>query len=155
MKRNISPGECWADSRLGIQTAGHFRGPLACVSHSSNLSHHPTWSTSTHSLAHHHHHHQRSPCRPCYSKPFPSIYTNVTVSFETCWSYSPFCRSFRNLSPKARIGVGAAFLAWGTIGLYISDNAEKKLGFEPTEKDREELDAVVPKITVVERNVKG
>lgn len=41
-----------------------------------------------------------------------------------------------------------AFLAWGTIGLYMSDRAEKKFGLESTEKDKEAL----PRITVVERN---
>lgn len=84
----------------------------------------------------------------------PSTCINHIVS-EMLIVLSPSCRSFRNLSPKARIGVGIAFLAWGTLGLYISDNAEKKLGFEPTEKDRQALDAAVPKITVVERDVKG
>ncbi|PSS25595.1 hypothetical protein M430DRAFT_33242 [Amorphotheca resinae ATCC 22711] len=60
-------------------------------------------------------------------------------------------QSFRNLPQRTRIGVGLAFLAWGTIGLYISDTAEKKLGYEPTEKDKEALDAVVPKITFVDK----
>jgi len=64
-------------------------------------------------------------------------------------------RTFRNLSTRTRIGVGLAFLAWGTIGLYISDSAEKKLGFEPTQKDREALEAVVPKITIVDREREG
>lgn len=54
-----------------------------------------------------------------------------------------------------RIGVGLAFLAWGAIGLYISDTAEKKLGFEPSQRDREALEAAVPKITLVERNGKS
>jgi hypothetical protein len=43
-------------------------------------------------------------------------------------------------------------LAWGTVGLFASDTAEKKLGFEPTEKDREALGKIVPKIMVVERD---
>ncbi len=46
-------------------------------------------------------------------------------------------------------------MAWGTIGLYISDNAEKKLGLEPTQKDREALEAVLPKFTTVEREGKN
>ena len=62
------------------------------------------------------------------------------------------CRTFRNLTPRTRIGVGLAFLAWGTAGLYISDSAEKKLGFEATEKDKSALKEVVPRITVVERD---
>jgi hypothetical protein len=62
------------------------------------------------------------------------------------------CRSFRSLSPRGRLGVGLGLLAWGTIGLYLSDTTEKKLGLEPTEKDREALERVIPKITTVERN---
>jgi hypothetical protein len=66
-----------------------------------------------------------------------------------------FHRSYRNLPPRTRIGVGIAVLAWGTVGLYISDTAEKKLGFEPSEKEKQALEAVVPKITVVEREKKS
>ncbi|RAL64298.1 hypothetical protein DID88_002190 [Monilinia fructigena] len=44
--------------------------------------------------------------------------------------------SFRALPPRTRAMIGASFLAWGTIGLYLSDTAEKKLGFEPTEQDK-------------------
>ncbi|KAH8804845.1 hypothetical protein F5884DRAFT_797414 [Xylogone sp. PMI_703] len=58
-----------------------------------------------------------------------------------------FIQSYRNLSPRTRIGVGLGFLAWGTIGLYLSDTAEKKLGWEATEKDR----AALPRVVVVER----
>jgi hypothetical protein len=37
------------------------------------------------------------------------------------------------------------------MGLYISDTAEKKLGFEPKETDKKALREVLPKITVVEK----
>jgi len=60
--------------------------------------------------------------------------------------------SFTNLSPRTRLGVGVAILAWGTIGLYISDTAEKKLGFEPSEEDKRALDAALPKIRTVEKD---
>jgi len=40
----------------------------------------------------------------------------------------------------------------GTIGLYISDRAEKKLGFEPTPAEQEAWAATLPKITTIERN---
>jgi hypothetical protein len=49
------------------------------------------------------------------------------------------------------MGIGLAFLAWGTLGLYISDNAEKRFGLEAGEGDRERLESVVPKVRVVER----
>ncbi|PMD47336.1 hypothetical protein L207DRAFT_576119 [Hyaloscypha variabilis F] len=64
-------------------------------------------------------------------------------------------QSFRNLPQKTRAGVGLAFLAWGAIGLYVSDTAEKRLGFEPSQKDKEALEAVVPRITLVERDGKS
>jgi hypothetical protein len=60
-------------------------------------------------------------------------------------------RIFRNLPPRTRLGVGLAFLVWGTAGLFLSDSAERKLGFEASEKDRAALESMVPKITVVER----
>jgi hypothetical protein len=64
-------------------------------------------------------------------------------------------QSFRNLPPRARIGVGAALLAWGTIGLYISDSTEKKLGLETSEKDMQALEAVKPRIVLVDREGKS
>ncbi|KAM3076927.1 hypothetical protein ACMFMG_003606 [Clarireedia jacksonii] len=39
--------------------------------------------------------------------------------------------SFKTLPPRTRAMIGLSFLAWGTIGLFLSDTAEKKLGFEP------------------------
>jgi hypothetical protein len=60
-------------------------------------------------------------------------------------------RAFRNLPQRTRVAVGVGILAWGTIGLYISDSAEKKLGLEPSQQDKEALQAVVPRISVVER----
>lgn len=50
--------------------------------------------------------------------------------------------------------IGLGMLAWGTAGLFISDTAEKKLGFEATEADKEALKAFVPKISAVEREDK-
>lgn len=43
-------------------------------------------------------------------------------------------------------------MVWGTAGLYISDHAEKKLGFEAMDKDREALKGFLPRITSVERD---
>jgi hypothetical protein len=44
-----------------------------------------------------------------------------------------------------------ALLTWGVVGLYVSDTAEKKLGLEPSAQDREALEAVIPRITAVDR----
>lgn len=94
-------------------------------------------------------------CLPCFSESIALF--SIARYFIVSQLANLVChhRSFCNLSPKTRIGVGVAFLAWGTIGIYISDAAEKRLGFEPTEKDREALQAVVPMLTVVEREQVG
>ena len=41
-------------------------------------------------------------------------------------------------------------ITWATIGLYVSDAAEKKFGYEATEKDKQELRGLVPRVRVVE-----
>lgn len=48
--------------------------------------------------------------------------------------------------------MGCSFLVWGVVGQYLTDAAEKRLGMEPTEQDKEALQAVAPKIRVVERD---
>lgn len=60
-------------------------------------------------------------------------------------------RAYKSLSPKARAGVGLGIIAWGTVGLYLSDKAEEKFGYTPTEKDKEDLRNLAPHITTVER----
>ncbi|KAF3067334.1 hypothetical protein GL218_08667 [Daldinia childiae] len=59
--------------------------------------------------------------------------------------------SFRNISPRARIGVSLGLLAWGAIGLHLSDRAEARYGFTPTEDDKAALAKILPSVTVVER----
>ncbi|KAI1403402.1 hypothetical protein F4819DRAFT_484672 [Hypoxylon fuscum] len=61
-------------------------------------------------------------------------------------------QSFRNLSPRTRVGVGLGLLAWGAIGLQLSDRAEERYGFTPTEEDKAALAKVMPRITAVDRN---
>ncbi|KAI2621359.1 hypothetical protein GGS21DRAFT_494634 [Xylaria nigripes] len=63
---------------------------------------------------------------------------------------APF-QFYRNLSPKARIGVGLGLLAWGAIGIQLSDRAEERY-FQPTEEDRAALRQMAPRITMVERD---
>lgn len=60
-------------------------------------------------------------------------------------------QSYRNLPTLARLGVGGGLLVWGVVGLYLSDRAEEKFGFTPTEEDKAALDRLTPKIHVVER----
>jgi division protein CdvB (Snf7/Vps24/ESCRT-III family) len=46
-------------------------------------------------------------------------------------------------------------MGYAGLGLYLSDKAEEKFGFKPTEKDREELRnelrKVIPKISTIEK----
>ncbi|KAK3956195.1 hypothetical protein QBC32DRAFT_321033 [Pseudoneurospora amorphoporcata] len=62
-------------------------------------------------------------------------------------------QTYRNLSPRARLGVGIAFTLWGLIGLKLSDKAEEKLGYTPTEEDRKALERFKPRIIEVEKEV--
>ncbi|KAK2591787.1 hypothetical protein QQS21_010518 [Conoideocrella luteorostrata] len=50
------------------------------------------------------------------------------------------------------MGVGVGVIAWGVIGLYLSDKAEEKFGYSPSEKDKEELWKWTPNITTVEKS---
>ncbi|KAI1265548.1 hypothetical protein F5Y18DRAFT_38939 [Xylariaceae sp. FL1019] len=59
-------------------------------------------------------------------------------------------RSFRNLSSRTQIGVGIGLLAWGVIGLQLSDRAEERY-FKPTDEDRAALQDMTPRITAVDR----
>lgn len=59
-------------------------------------------------------------------------------------------RAYKNLSPKTRLGVGVAVLAWGAAGLYLSDQAEEK--YQPTAEEKAVVDKYVPKVTVVDRS---
>jgi hypothetical protein len=47
--------------------------------------------------------------------------------------------------------IGVGVMAYAGAGLWISDKAEERLGFTPTEKDREELREALPKITTVDK----
>jgi hypothetical protein len=65
------------------------------------------------------------------------------------------CRAYKNLSPRSRLGIGLGFIAWSFAGLYISDNAESKLGYKATEEDRARLKDSLPlKVSIVEREGK-
>lgn len=63
-----------------------------------------------------------------------------------------FYRAYTNLAPKTRLGVGVAIIAWGCAGLYLSDKAEEKFGYTPTEEDRSALREMAPKITSVDKS---
>jgi hypothetical protein len=60
-------------------------------------------------------------------------------------------RSYKNLGAKTRLGFGAGVLIWAVAGLYLSDRAEEKFGFTPTEEDRMALEKMAPKIHLIEK----
>ncbi|KAI8624493.1 hypothetical protein F5Y19DRAFT_480513 [Xylariaceae sp. FL1651] len=72
----------------------------------------------------------------------------IPFATDTGTPHSPL--SFRNLSSRTRIGVGLGLLAWGAIGLQLSDRAEERY-FKPTEEDRAALRQMTPRITTVDR----
>lgn len=60
-------------------------------------------------------------------------------------------RTYTNLTPKTRLMIGVGIMAWSGIGLLVSDTAEKKLGYEATEADRERLRDALPRVRFVEK----
>ncbi|KAF8416184.1 hypothetical protein EV426DRAFT_712699 [Tirmania nivea] len=61
-------------------------------------------------------------------------------------------KSYQNLSPRTRLLIGGAVIAYSIAGLWAADTAEKKFGFTPSEEDKKELRDLVPKVRVVDRN---
>lgn len=61
-------------------------------------------------------------------------------------------KAYQGLSSKARLGLGMGFLAWGAAGLYLSDRAEEKFGYTPSEQDKADLEKMKPKLLVVDRD---
>ncbi|THW06816.1 hypothetical protein D6D25_08077 [Aureobasidium pullulans] len=57
---------------------------------------------------------------------------------------------YNSLSPKTRLMVGGGAMAYACIGLFLSDTAEEKLGYTPTEEDKRKLREAMPRIRVVE-----
>jgi hypothetical protein len=57
---------------------------------------------------------------------------------------------YNSLSTKTRLGVGGGAMLYACLGLYISDAAEKKLGYTPTEEDKRKLREAMPKIRIVD-----
>ncbi|KAF2201059.1 hypothetical protein GQ43DRAFT_472109 [Delitschia confertaspora ATCC 74209] len=60
-------------------------------------------------------------------------------------------QKYRGISPKTRILIGCGIMAYAGVALVLSDKAEEKFGLVPTEKDKEELQRVIPRITTIER----
>ncbi|KAI4762184.1 hypothetical protein E4T52_05603 [Aureobasidium sp. EXF-3400] len=59
-------------------------------------------------------------------------------------------RYYTSLSPKIRLMVGGGIIGYACLGLFLSDTAEEKLGYTPTEEDKKRLRESLPRIRVVE-----
>jgi hypothetical protein len=60
-------------------------------------------------------------------------------------------RIYKNFGLKGRLAVGFSILAWGAVGLYMSDRAEEQYGFVPSKEEKEKVDRLFPTVTVVDR----
>ncbi|KAI5854146.1 hypothetical protein BZA05DRAFT_393358 [Tricharina praecox] len=58
---------------------------------------------------------------------------------------------YRSLPPRTRAILGGAVVVYATVGLYVSDFAEEKLGFTPSEQEKAQISGLVPKVRVVDR----
>ncbi|KAK7187756.1 hypothetical protein PSPO01_05958 [Paraphaeosphaeria sporulosa] len=47
--------------------------------------------------------------------------------------------------------VGVGVMGYAAAAMFVTDRLEEKMGLVPTEKDKEELNRAIPKITVVDR----
>ncbi|PSS02124.1 hypothetical protein BD289DRAFT_422646 [Coniella lustricola] len=59
-------------------------------------------------------------------------------------------KAYQGLSSKARLGLGVGLVAWGVVGLYMSDRAEEKFGFTPSEKEKAEIERLKPKLHIID-----
>jgi hypothetical protein len=48
--------------------------------------------------------------------------------------------------------IGGGVMAWGVVGLFISDRAEETFNLVPTEEDRRKLKEAIPKVHFVEKD---
>ncbi|KAK7753670.1 hypothetical protein SLS62_004292 [Diatrype stigma] len=56
---------------------------------------------------------------------------------------------------QTRIGVGLGLLAWGFVGLQLSDRAEERFGLQASDEDREALARLGPRIIPVDPAERG
>jgi hypothetical protein len=50
-----------------------------------------------------------------------------------------------------RIGVGAGVIAWGVLGLYLSDRAEDVEVLKPTKQEKAAVDKYIPRLEVIDK----
>ena len=60
-------------------------------------------------------------------------------------------RSYRTLTPRTRILIGAGVMAYAGFGLLVSDKAEQAFGYTASEEDKQRLREAVPRVHLVDR----
>lgn len=62
-----------------------------------------------------------------------------------------FDSAYKTLAPKTRLYLGLALMVNAGLALQFSDQIENTLGLAPTKRDEEELNYILPKVSLVER----
>ncbi|OAG01314.1 uncharacterized protein CC84DRAFT_1053579, partial [Paraphaeosphaeria sporulosa] len=60
-------------------------------------------------------------------------------------------RWYKGIPTRTRMLVGVGVMGYAAAAMFVTDRLEEKMGLVPTEKDKEELNRAIPKITVVDR----
>ncbi|KAF2443198.1 hypothetical protein P171DRAFT_487148 [Karstenula rhodostoma CBS 690.94] len=58
---------------------------------------------------------------------------------------------YKGIPTRTRMLVGVGIMGYAAAAMFVTDRLEERMGFVPTEKDKEELQKAIPKITVVDR----
>ncbi|KAH8729054.1 hypothetical protein GQ44DRAFT_645964 [Phaeosphaeriaceae sp. PMI808] len=62
---------------------------------------------------------------------------------------------YKALTPRTRLFIGVGVMAYGGLGLFLSDRAEQHFDLVPTDQDKEALQKdirnALPRITTVEK----
>ncbi|KAK6333873.1 hypothetical protein TWF730_004056 [Orbilia blumenaviensis] len=60
-------------------------------------------------------------------------------------------RWFTGLSKTSRLALGGGLIAYGLVGEYMTDKVGDAFGLTPTEQDKQDLKAMIPKISTVDK----
>jgi hypothetical protein len=130
---------CRSDVRGRVPSTSSY----GCLAPSSHLPIAELLSTSIATTEH-------FPSQPS-PPPSPWVSCGTFTRFPPSRAAANVFRWYKGLTPKSRLMLGGGIMAYAVVGMYLTDKAEEKFNFKPTEQDREELQKVLPKIITVER----
>ena len=112
-----------------------------------------SWPVHTYLNQPHPHLPQRRPFHVLVSRLFLS---NPAFHVSTSPKGMPsLLRAFTNLTPRTRALIGFGLIAYASIAMYTTDAVAPSLGFDATERDRDEVKRWVPRVSVRERQEVG